>query len=104
MPSYTRVLKLEGYTADEIYEKISKDLDKLLEKDMSKFGKLNFGRDEDTKSVTLESKLVSATLLCLDGRIELDGKLSLVAIAFKSKIDEGIDRWIKKTFPNLPQS
>ena len=42
--------------------------------------------------------MFSATLSCSDGKISLDGNLSLLATPFRSKIDQGIDRWVEKTF------
>ena len=42
--------------------------------------------------------MITATLACEEGAIGLDAKLSLLAAPFRSKIDEGINRWIAKTF------
>lgn len=99
MPGYSRKIALPGKSAQEIFEKISKGIDWVENNDSGKFGKMEFARDPGTLSVSLTNTMVSASLTCSDGEIVLDAKLSMIAYAFRSKIDEGIDRWIKKTFP-----
>ena len=42
------------------------------------------------RQVSIKSSMVTATLTCLDGLIDVDGKLSLLASPFRGKIDEGI--------------
>lgn len=98
MPSYQRTIPLPGKTASEIYTRISKALDKFLEKDTGKFGKFDFARDDATKTVELKSAQVTAKLQCREGEILLDGKLSFLLGAFRGKIDAGIDEWIAKSF------
>ncbi len=99
MPGYSREILLPGKSADEIYEKISKGVDWVIDNDNGKFGKFEFSRDPGSKTVSLKNNFVTADLVCKEGEIVLNAKLSLVAFAFRPKIDEGIDRWIKKTFP-----
>lgn len=98
MPSYQRSIPLPGKKASEIYSRISKALDKFLEKDTGKFGKFEVSRDDANQIVELKSAQVSAKLQCLDGEILLDGKLSFLLGAFRGKIDAGIDDWIAKSF------
>lgn len=99
MPGYSRKIPIPGKSADEIYQKISVGVDWVMENDSGKFGKFEIERDPAGKAVSLKSSLVTAKLNCQDGVIVLDAKLSMIAFAFRSKIDEGIDRWLKKTFP-----
>ena len=99
MPGYSRKIALPGKSAQEIYDQISKGVDWVEENDSGKFGKFEFHRDPGAKTVSLKNSLVTADLVCGNGEIVLNAKLSLVAYAFRPKIDEGIDRWIKKTFP-----
>jgi len=42
--------------------------------------------------------MASGSLAALDGELKVDISLSLLASAFKSKIDEGITKWLGKTF------
>ena len=96
MPSYNRKIKIPGKTAQDLYDKVSSDIGRFLEK--ASIGKFELKHDAAQKQVHIKSSMLSATLHCRDENFELDGKLSLLASPFKSKIDEGIDRWIAKTF------
>lgn len=97
MPSYSRSIAVSGRTSDEIYGKISTDIDRFVEKYTGGM-KFDIVRDPATKTVTLKSSMATAKLVCGEGSIVLDAKLGLLAMPFKSKIDEGIDRWVTKTF------
>jgi hypothetical protein len=96
MPSYTRTVKVPGKTSQELYDRISSGIDAFLQK--TPIGKYDLERDPEKKSVRFKSSMASASLLCGEGSIELEAKLSLFAAPFRSKLDEGIDRWIAKTF------
>jgi hypothetical protein len=96
MPSYKKNFEIPGKGAEELYKIISKEIDKFLKKTPIGDFKLDFV--EDVKQFKVKSSMFSAVLTCADGRLELDGQLSLFAAPFKSKIDEGIERWLSKTF------
>lgn len=96
MPSYTRKVEVPGKSSQELYDTVSSDISRFLEK--TGIGKFDLERDPGKKCVSFKSSMVSATLRCTDGALELDAKLSLLATPFRSKIDEGIDRWVAKTF------
>ena len=96
MPSYSKKVQIPGKTSQELYDKVSGDIDRFLEK--AGVGKVEVERKASSKQVMIKSSMVSATLSCVDGAIDLDAKLSLLATPFKSKIDEGITRWLSKTF------
>lgn len=96
MPSYTRKVQVPGKSAQELYDKVSGDIQRFMEK--ASIGKVDIERDPAKKQIHVKSSMFSATLNCVEGAMELDGKLSLMAVPFKSKIDEGIDKWIAKTF------
>lgn len=96
MPSYSRTVQVPGKTAEELYEKVSSDIGRFLEK--AAVGKVDVNCDPQRKEVKVQSSMFSATLFCREGELALDGKLSLMAAAFRSKIDEGIDRWLAKAF------
>ena len=96
MPSYTRKVQIPGKGSQELYDKVSSDIDRFMEK--VGLGKFEIVRDAAKKQVQIKSSMVTATLACGEGSIELDAKLSLLATPFRSKIDEGIDRWLAKAF------
>ncbi len=101
MPSYSRKVKVPGKSAQELYDKVSTDIDRMMGR--VSLGKFDIDRDAGKRQVTLNSSLVTATLHCQEGELQLDAKLSLMAAPFRSKIDEGIDRWLEKTF-NISKS
>ncbi len=96
MPSYTRTVPVPGKNAQELYDKVASDIDRFLEK--ASVGKFEVDRNPAKKEVQVKSSMFSATLTCKEAGIQLDAKLSLLATPFRSKIDEGIDRWVAKTF------
>ena len=98
MPSYSRSVDVPGKTAQELYDKISADIDKFVAK--AGMGKFDIAREATSKKVTVKSSLgVTASLVCEESRIRVDAQLSLLASPFKGKIDEGINWWLNKTFP-----
>ncbi len=96
MPSYSRRVELPGKTSQELYDKVSTDIDRFMSK--ASIGKFEIVRDPARKQVEVKSSMVNATLICEEGGLRLDAKLSLLAAPFRSKLDEGIDRWLHKTF------
>ena len=96
MPSYSRKVDLPGRTAQDLYDKVSSSIERFMEK--ASIGKFEVDRDPAAKKVNLKSSMFSATLACTDGAISMDAKLSLLATPFRSKIDDGIDKWLAKTF------
>ncbi len=97
MASLQKKVQLPGKSAQQLYDKVSVDIDRFLEK--SGISKFEIQRDAQKKQVRIKSSMVNATLSCTDGCMELDGKLSLLASPFKSKIEEGIEKWVRKSFP-----
>ena len=96
MPSYKKEVKLPGKSSQELYEVVSTSIDKFLEK--ASIGKFDIQRNPSNKTVEIKSSMFSGTLSCTEGCLKLDANLSLMATPFKSKIDEGIDKWISKVF------
>lgn len=96
MPSYTRKVQIPGKKSEELYQTVSQEIQKLLEK--LSVGQFVIEKDPDEKQVHLKSSMVTATLSCTEECLELNAKLSLMAAPFKFKIDQGIDRWLAKTF------
>jgi hypothetical protein len=98
MPAYSKTVKVSGRSSQELYDKISQDIDVMVEK-WGVAQKMELTRDPAKKELHLKSAMVSATLICSNGAMTLNANLSLFAMPFRSKIDEQIDRWISKNFP-----
>jgi hypothetical protein len=96
MPSYTREVRIPGHSAQALYDKVSAGIDRFMEK--ASIGNYDVERDPVRKEVRLKASMVSATLTCSEEKLVLDAKLSLFAAPFRSKIDEGINKWLAKTF------
>ncbi len=96
MADFSRKIELPGRTADELYNKISSDLAKFLEKGSPV--KAEITRNDAARTMEAKSSMFSAKLRCVEGCIQVDVKLGLLALPFKSKLDEGIDKWLRKAF------
>jgi hypothetical protein len=96
MPSYKRSVDIPGKSAQELYDKVAADIERFLTK--AQIGKFDINRDAGKKQVHVKSSMATLTLYCEEGRMRLDGSLSLLAMPFKGKLDEGIDRWLAKSF------
>jgi hypothetical protein len=96
MPSYSRTVKIPGKSAQELYDKVASEIDRFISKG-SLPGQIDINRDPGQKQVSVTHSMVSATLHCEEGQLRLDAKLSLLATPFRSKIDDGINRWLEKT-------
>jgi len=75
---------------------VAREIDRFLAK--TPIGKYEIERDEQRREVRFTSAVASATLSFQDGLLRLDGQLGLMAMPFKGKLDEGIDRWASKLF------
>ncbi len=97
MASFSKTFTIPGKSSDVIFGAISSDIDRFLSK--TPIGNVEVKRDEGGKKVTFKSSMASGTLAAKDGSLSVDVSLSLLASAFKGKIEEGITRWLTKTFP-----
>ncbi len=96
MPSYKREVSVPGKSSQELYDKVASDIQRFLDKTGT--GSYEIDRDPAKKQVSVKGSMFSAVLACTDGKLSLNGNLSLLASPFKSKIDQGIDRWLEKAF------
>jgi hypothetical protein len=96
MPSYSRRVQIPGKSSQELYDKVSQDIERFLSK--ASLGKFDVERDDGRKELRVKSSMFSATLACREAEMELNAQLSLLATPFKSKLDDAITRWIAKTF------
>jgi hypothetical protein len=97
MPSYSKKVNVPGKSAQELYEKISHDIAQMV----AKWGLPNakLSHEPAKRQILLKAPMVDATLSCLDGELRLDAQLGLLALPFRSKIDEQVDRWVSRNFP-----
>lgn len=97
MPSYSRSVKIPGKSADELYTVIAGDIHHFLSK-AAALGKYEVEPDPTKKTLNIKGSMFSAVLTCRDGEMAADVKLSLLAAPFRSKLDEGITKWLAKKF------
>ena len=65
----------------------------------SPLGTVEVNRDDSAKKVSFKASMASGSLTAKEGSLSVEVSLSLLASAFKGKIEEGITRWLTKTFP-----
>jgi hypothetical protein len=97
MPAYNKKVSVPGKSAQELYDKIAMDIDQLV----SKWGLPNakLTRDAAKRQIHLKAPMVEAVLSCVEGEVRLDAQLGLLAMPFRSKIDEQVDKWVGRNFP-----
>ncbi|MBU6154871.1 MAG: polyhydroxyalkanoic acid system family protein [Bdellovibrionales bacterium] len=98
MASFSKTFTIPGRSSDAIYGAVSSDIDRFLSK--TPIGNVEVKRDESGRKLTFKSSMASGTLSAKDGSLSVEVSLSLLASAFKGKIEEGITRWLTKTFPS----
>jgi hypothetical protein len=98
MPSFKKKIHIPGKTAFDLYQKADISLSHFLEKYDGKIGKIECVKQEEQMTLILNSKFFKAFLKCEDAAFDLRCELSLMALPFRGKIEEGIDHWIKKHF------
>ncbi len=96
MSSYSRTVQVPGKNSQELYEVVSEGIEKFLTK--ASIGKFTVDRDPARKELKVKSSMFSALLSCTEEEMTLDVKLGLLAMPFKSKLDDAITRWLSKTF------
>lgn len=96
MPKFSKSVEVPGQDSRALYGVVSSEIERFLAKTPMSDYKLH--RDETRCEIKLDSKMANLVLKCTDNRLDLDGSLSFLAMPFKSKLEEGIDRWIHKIF------
>lgn len=96
MASFSKKFSVPGKSSDHIYSAISSGIEQFLSK--TPLGNVDVQRDDQSKKVSFKASMASGSLTALDGEVQVDISLSLLASAFKGKIDDGITKWISKTF------
>lgn len=96
MPSFTKKVPIPGKSSQEVFDTMSSGIEQFLTK--AAVGKFQVDRDPQKKELRIKSSLFSATLVCSESEMEVQAQLSLLAMPFKSKFDEGITRWVNRAF------
>ena len=96
MPKYQLNLDVPGVSADTIYEKVQIEIDQFFSK--MGVGEFKFEYRPNDLEIDLDNKNFSGTLKCMNGKLSVEGKIGLLAVPFKSKIDEAVSKWISRTF------
>ena len=96
MASFKKNFPIPGHAAEKIYSVIAKDIDKFLAK--TPLTNVHVDRDEKAKKVSFKSSMASGSITAQENAVSVDISLSFLASAFKGKIDEGVTKWLTKTF------
>jgi Putative polyhydroxyalkanoic acid system protein (PHA_gran_rgn) len=96
MASFTKKFQIPGKQADAIYVAVAGDIDRFLSK--TPLSNVEVKRNETARQVSFKSSMASGSLSAKDGELAVEVSLSFLATPFKSKIDEGITKWLIKTF------
>jgi hypothetical protein len=99
MPKYSKTFSLPGVSAEVSFTKILKEAETWKTSLESMLGAVEIASEQAKKELSFSSKWVKASLICKEDAVQVDAELSMFAMPFKSKVDEGIERWIKKSFP-----
>ena len=89
VPKHFKRIELIGLKKEQIYAKAATDIERILGK--LPLGKTDLKKNDSTLSFHIKASLVEADLTCIDGAMEFNGNLSLMAIPFRSKIDEMLE-------------
>ena len=96
MASFSKKFQIPGKLADVIYSAVSTDIERFLSK--TPLTNVNVDRDDAAKKVSFKSSMATGTLSAKDNELQVEISLSLLASPFKSKIDEGVTKWLNKAF------
>ncbi len=96
MASFTKKFPIPGKSSDVIYASIANGIDHFLSK--TPVGNYDLTKDDANKKLSFKSSMASGTLSAKEGELEVEISLSFLATPFKSKIDEGVTKWLNKTF------
>jgi hypothetical protein len=96
MASFSKKFPVPGKAADAIYSAVSSGIEHFLSK--TPLGSCDIKRDDAAKAVSFKASMASGTLTAKENELQVEISLSLLASPFKGKIDEGVTKWLNKTF------
>jgi hypothetical protein len=96
MASFSKTFSVPGQAAEKIYQLVSSDIDRFLSK--TPLGQVQVERSDANKKVSFKSSMASGTLTASENSLTVEVSLSLLASPFKGKIEEGVTKWLNKTF------
>ena len=96
MATFNKKFPIPGKSADAIYSAISTGIEHFLSK--TPLTNVEVNREETAKKVNFKSSMATGSLAASDGELNIEISLSFLASAFKGKIEEGVTKWLTKTF------
>lgn len=96
MASFSKKFPIPGKSSSDIYTAVSNGIDHFLSK--TPLTGVEINRNQETKNVSFKSGMASGTLQAHENALQVDVSLSFLASAFKGKIEEGVTKWLNKTF------
>ena len=96
MASFKKTFPLPGQSAKKIYSVVAGDIERFLSK--TPLSNVQIDRDPSTNEVSFKSSMASGSLTAHEQSLTVQVTLSFLASAFKGKIEEGVTKWLTKTF------
>ena len=96
MATFSKKFAIPGKSSDAIYSAVSKGIEHFLSK--TPLGNVDVSREDAAKKVNFKSSMATGSLSAGEGELNVEISLSFLASAFKGKIDEGVTKWLTKTF------
>lgn len=96
MAKFSKSFVVPGKSGQVIYQAIHENIDKFLSK--TPIGEYELKKDEAKKEIAFKASMASGTIRAEDDGVHVDISLSLLATPFKGKLEEGINKWLSKTF------
>lgn len=96
MAKFTKSFNIPGKNGQMIYQAISENIEKFLSK--TPIGEHELKKDDAKKEISFKASMASGTIRAQDDGVHVDISLSLLATPFKGKLEEGINKWLSKTF------
>lgn len=96
MAKFTKSFNVPGKTGEAIYQAIDENIEKFLSK--TPLGEYDLKRDSAKKEINFKASMASGTIRAENDGVHVDISLSLLASPFKGKLEEGIHKWLSKTF------
>lgn len=90
----------KGYSTEEIYQIVDAQLEHFLKKGLpDAAGEYKLERFPEKREMKLQSKWANGHLTVGDQAVQLSLELAWLAVPFKAKVEESLQRWFHKNFP-----
>lgn len=90
----------KGYSTEEIYQIVDSQLEHFLKKGLPEAaGDYKLERFPEKKEMKLHSKWANGHLTVGEHSVQLSLELAWLAVPFRGKVEESLQRWFLKNFP-----